>query len=205
MLAILQKAPPAPGAPVVDISNAWKSGEKILNSAISLLPNLLIAAVIFVIFLVLARVTKSMVRRFLERRGRHRNLAILLGQLTNILVVILGFLIALSVIAPSFQASDLIKVLGITSVAIGFAFQNILQNFLAGILILLQEPFEPGNWISVTGIEGIVEDIQTRATLIRTKEGHRVVIPNATLFTNPVAVQSVPPSPPPAAPQTSSA
>jgi hypothetical protein len=46
----------------------------------------------------------------------------------------LGFLIALSVVAPSFKAGDLIKLLGVGTVAIGFAFQNILQNFLAGIL-----------------------------------------------------------------------
>jgi small-conductance mechanosensitive channel len=73
-------------------------------------------------------------------------------------------------------------------VAIGFAFQNILQNFLAGILLLVQEPFAIGDFISVTGLEGTVDDIQTRATLITTAEGRRIVIPNALLFTNPVAV-----------------
>jgi small-conductance mechanosensitive channel len=91
-------------------------------------------------------------------------------------------------VAPSFQAADLIKMLGVGSVAIGFAFQNILQNFLAGILLLMQEPFDLGDWISVTGIEGRVDDIQTRATIVTTKEGNKVVIPNATLFTSPVAV-----------------
>jgi small conductance mechanosensitive channel len=174
--------------PGIDLSNAWRSGEKIINSVISLLPNLLIALIIFCVFLVVAGVVRSIVRRVLERRLRHRNLAILLGQVVQAVVVILGFLIALSVIAPSFQAADLIKVLGISSVAVGFAFQNILQNFLAGILILLQEPFGPGDWISVTGIEGSVDDIETRATTVTTREGHKVVIPNAVLFTNPVAV-----------------
>ena len=72
--------------------------------------------------------------------------------------------------------------LGVGSVAIGFAFQNILQNFLAGILLLVSEPF------SVTGIEGNVDDIQARATVVTTKEGRQVVIPNAILFTNAVAV-----------------
>jgi small conductance mechanosensitive channel len=172
----------------IDLSTAWKSGEQIVNSAISLLPNFLIALIVFCVFLVLGSAIKSAVRRVLERRERHRNLAILLAQLTQTGVIIMGFLIALSVIAPSFKAGDLIKILGIGSVAVGFAFQNILQNFLAGILILLQDPFGPGDWISVTGIEGGVDDIQPRATIITTKEGRRVVIPNAVLFTNPVAV-----------------
>jgi small conductance mechanosensitive channel len=73
-------------------------------------------------------------------------------------------------------------------VAIGFAFQNILQNFLAGILILLHEPFRLGDVITVNGLEGTVEDIQARANVVRTPDGHRLFIPNAVLFTNPVAV-----------------
>jgi small conductance mechanosensitive channel len=118
----------------------------------------------------------------------------LLGQLAHISVIILGLLTALSAVAPSFHAADLIKMLGIGSVAIGFAFQNILQNFLAGILILMQEPFQIGDWINVTGLEGRVEDIETRATVVLTSKGQRIVIPNAVLFTNPVVVGEVPPS-----------
>ncbi len=172
----------------IDLSNAWKSGSRIIDTTVSLLPNLILAVIVFVLFVILASAAKSVVRRFIEKRRRRRSLGLLLGQLTHTLVVILGFLIALSIVAPSFQASDLIKVLGIGSVAVGFAFQNILQNFLAGILLLLQEPFEIGDWISVTGLEGTVDDIQTRATIITTKDQQRVVIPNAVLFTSPVIV-----------------
>jgi small conductance mechanosensitive channel len=176
----------------IDLSNAWKSGEKIINGAISLLPNMALAIVIFVLFVFLASAAKSVVRRFSQRRQRRLSLGILLGQLAHTTVSVLGFLIALSVVAPSFHASDLIKMLGIGSVAIGFAFQNILQNFLAGILLLLQEPFKLGDQISVTGLEGRVDDIQTRATIITTADGHRAVIPNAVLFTNPVVVSKAP-------------
>jgi small-conductance mechanosensitive channel len=127
-------------------------------------------------------------RRTILKRRTHEGLAILFGRLIQTIIAVVGFLIALSVVAPSFQASDLIKLLGISTVAIGFAFQNILQNFLAGILLLLEEPFQIGDLISVTGIEGNIRDVQTRATVITTKEGRKVVIPNAVIFTNPVAV-----------------
>lgn len=146
------------------------------------------AVIILIVFAVVAATGKRIVRRTVSSHQRRQSLAILLGQLTQLSVIILGFLIALSVIAPSFQAADLIKVLGIGSVAIGFAFQNILQNFLAGILLLIQEPFRVGDLISVTGLEGRVEDIQARATVITAENGRRIVIPNAVLFTNPVAV-----------------
>jgi small conductance mechanosensitive channel len=172
----------------VDLSNAWKSGQHIVNSAVGLLPNILLAGSAFVVTLILASVAKSFVRRMAQRRQRRLSLGILLGQLTQLTIVVLGLLIALSIIAPSFHMVDLIKILGIGSVAIGFAFQNILQNFLAGVLLLIHEPFKIGDLISVTGMEGIVKDIQTRATIIQTAEGRHIVIPNAVLFTNPVAV-----------------
>jgi small conductance mechanosensitive channel len=172
----------------IDFSNAWKSGSRIINFVISLLPNIILALVIFVSFLFIASLSRSAVRRFWQRRQRHQGLGLLFGQLAHLVVAVFGFLIAFSAVAPSFHASDLIKTLGIGSVAIGFAFQNILQNFLAGILLLLQEPFRIGDWITITGFEGTVEDIQTRATVIVTSAGQRIVIPNAVLFTNPVVV-----------------
>src|SRR5215468_2507659 len=173
----------------IDFSNAGKTGARIINQCISLIPNLVIAFIIFILALVVATVCRSVVRRVALRRQKHQGIALLLGRLVHTSIVILGFLVALSVVAPSFQASDLIKILGIGSVAVGFAFQNILQNFLAGILLLLQEPFRIGDLISVTGIEGMVYDIQSRATVITTKEGRQVIIPKAIIFTSPVAVE----------------
>jgi small conductance mechanosensitive channel len=172
----------------IDFSVAWKTCIKIINDSISLLPNLILAILIFAIFMILASAGKSFTRRFTARWGKRQGVALLFGQIAYTTVSVLGFLIALSVVAPSFHASDLIRTLGIGSVAIGFAFQNILQNFLAGILLMISEPFQLGDGISVIGIEGKVDDIQTRATHIITKEGREVFIPNALLFTNPVAV-----------------
>ena len=94
----------------------------------------------------------------------------------------------LPILFPSFQAGSLIQLLGVGSVAIGFAFHDIFQNFLAGLLLLLTGPFRVGDEISVDLYEGTVEDIQTRATTLRTYDGRRIVIPNSDLFTNSVTV-----------------
>lgn len=170
------------------ISTAVNSAEKIVNGAIALLPNIGLAIVVFILFVLAGSLAKSLIRRSTSKHLRSGP-ALLLGRAGQLVLVILGILVGFSIAAPSFRAGDLIKVLGIGTVAIGFAFQNILQNFFAGILLLVSEPFEIGDFISVTGIEGTVNDIEARATIIRTKEGRKVVIPNATLFTNPVAVQ----------------
>ena len=84
----------------------------------------------------------------------------------------------------------MIQLLGISGVAIGFAFRDILQNFLAGILILLTEPFQIDDQIVFKDFEGTVENIETRATTIRTYDGRRIVIPNSELFTNSVTVNT---------------
>jgi small conductance mechanosensitive channel len=172
----------------INFSSAWESGHRIVNSVIGRLPQLGMAIVVFAIFFFIGATARRLVRKAAARRGRRQSLGILLGHLTHLTIVILGFLISLAIIAPSFQAADLIKILGIGSVAIGFAFQNILQNFLAGILLLISEPFNIGDIISVTGLEGRVEDIQARATIITEANGRTVVIPNAVLFTNAVTV-----------------
>ncbi len=102
----------------------------------------------------------------------------------------MGVLVALVIAVPSFQPAQLIQLLGISGVAIGFAFRDILQNFLAGLLILLTEPFRINDQIVVGSFEGTVEEIETRATTIRTYDGRRVVIPNTNLFTQSVTVNT---------------
>ena len=119
-----------------DFSMAWKTASKIVNEVVSLLPNIILTIVIFVLFLFIASLADSFTWRFVKKRRSHQGVALLLARLVHSAIVVIGFLIGLSVVAPSFQASDLIKVLGIGTVAVGFAFQNILQNFLAGILLL---------------------------------------------------------------------
>ena len=92
-------------------------------------------------------------------------------------------MLAVTIVAPSLTPGDLIAGLGVSFVAIGFAFKDILQNMLAGIPILLRQPFEVGDQIVSGGHEGTVERIETRATLIKTYDGRGVVIPNADIYT----------------------
>ena len=173
------------------LSTAVKSAERIVNEALRLAPNIILGILVFILFVLLGWLTKWLIRRAAAKHNVTRpSLALLLGRVGQLLMVLLGVLVAFSIAAPSFRAGDIIKMLGIGTVAIGFAFQNILQNFLAGILLLIHQPFQLGDTISVSGMEGKVEDIEARATVITTKEGNRVVIPNATVFTNPVTVEN---------------
>jgi small conductance mechanosensitive channel len=169
---------------------AWHQLEKMGRSAASLLPLVLVALLVFTLIYLAARLVESLVRHASNRLGRHQNVGLVLGRLARSAIVFLGILVAVTIVFPSFKVANLVQVLGITSVAIGFAFRDILQNFLAGILLLWTQPFRVGDQIIHEGLEGTVEDIQTRATFIKTYDGRRVVVPNAQLFTNAVTVNT---------------
>lgn len=172
------------------VSTAWEKIQAMTNSLIVLLPNLVLALIVFAVFWFAAKALKSLVRRLTRRHRQARNLGLVLGRLSQGVAILIGLFVALSIVIPSFKVGDLVQLLGISGVAFGFAFRDILQNFLAGILILLTEPFQIDDQIVFKDFEGTVEDIQTRATTIRTYDGRRVVIPNSELFTNSVTVNT---------------
>lgn len=172
------------------ISILFDKIQAMLNGLITLLPNLVLSLITFAIFLYAGRTIKQVVRNLTRNRRQARSLGMVLGRLAQGMIILIGLFIALSIVIPSFKASDLIQLLGISSVAIGFAFRDILQNFLAGILILLTEPFQIDDQIVFKNFEGTVENIQTRATTIRTYDGRRIVIPNSELFINSVTVNT---------------
>ncbi|NJN58805.1 MAG: mechanosensitive ion channel family protein [Leptolyngbyaceae cyanobacterium SL_5_9] len=160
------------------------------GSFILMLPNIVLAILVFGIFFLAGRGIRSTVRRLTRRHRQARNLGLVLGRLAQGTTILFGLFVSLSIVIPTFQAGDLVQLLGISGVAIGFAFRDILQNFLAGILILLTEPFRIDDQIVFKDFEGTVENIETRATTIRTYDGRRIVIPNAELFTNAVTVNT---------------
>ena len=172
------------------LAEATRAVQQMANGFMERLPYVAVAVLVFIAFALLGRLVRAVARRFVQRHRRRHNLGLVLGRLAYGAILFLGLLTALVIAVPGFTPGQLVSVLGLSSVAIGFAFRDIMQNFLAGILLLLAEPFRIGDQIISGSYEGTVEEIQTRATFIRTYDGRRVVIPNATLFTDPVTVNT---------------
>src|SRR5438874_1602289 len=166
----------------------WTAADHMADVFLARLPSLGLAIIVFFLFYGGSLWISRLILRATATR-RH-NVGVVFARLVSAAIVFLGLLVSFSIVAPSLQAADLIKVLGIGSVAIGFAFQNILQNFLAGLLLLWTEPFRVGDEIKLDPYEGTVEEIQARATIIKTYDQRRVVIPNADLFTHSVIVNT---------------
>lgn len=174
----------------IQFSEAVVGVQEMVNGFLERIPFIILGLIVFALFILVGRLFRRTIRRFALRRRRHKNLGMALGRVVYAVITLIGFLVAMVIILPTFKPSQLFELLGISSIAIGFAFRDILQNFLAGILLLLTEPFRIEDQIKVGEFEGTVEDIQTRATTIRTYDGRRVVIPNADLFTKSVTVQT---------------
>ncbi len=174
----------------IDISPATKQLQALYDGFVAALPNLVLAIIVFAIFWFLARFLRGLVTRIWASRDQGQNVARVLGRLASGLIIFVGLLISLSVVFPTINAASLLSALGVGGVAVGFAFREILQNLLAGILILLTQPFHIGDQIVVGDAEGTVEDILVRATVLRTYDNRQVVIPNSDLFTNRVTVNT---------------
>lgn len=172
-------------------NDAYSTIDKFMDGFSERLPYICIALIVFTIFCLLSKVFKFFVRKALSDRSyTKQNLVLVLNRVGSSAIIFIGFLIAMVIAIPGFTPGQLMSALGIGSVAIGFAFKDIFQNLLSGILILLGEPFKIGDDIIVAGMEGTVEDIQIRATYLRSPDGRRIVIPNATVYTSAVTVNT---------------
>ncbi|XWK90275.1 MAG: mechanosensitive ion channel family protein [Phormidium sp.] len=161
---------------------------KLIGYTVEAMPAMIAAIVILILTRYVANLVRNIIRRFGRKAIKNLSLRSLLIQTSYVTVWAIGILVACVIAFPDLRLGDLIGLLGLSSVAFGFAFQDIFKNFLAGILLLLQEPFRIGDQIIVEDYEGTVEDIAIRSTQIVTYQGEIVVIPNAILFTNPVQV-----------------
>jgi small conductance mechanosensitive channel len=168
----------------------WNALFGLLNSFLSRLPYIVFAIIVFSLFLIIARIVSSTINAAGKRTRLDATLADLLGRLASFLIFVLGIFVGAVIVFPAFKPGDLVAGLGITSVAIGFAFKDVLQNFFAGIFILWRQPFIVGDQLRFKEYEGTVEEITVRSTRLKTFDGERAVIPNGDIYTNAVLVKT---------------
>lgn len=158
--------------------------EQMMIDFLALLPNLIAALVVFAVGLYLASVVRRLVRKALESRTKNPQPITLISQLAYWLVIILVAAISLQMVG--FNLTAFLAGLGIAGITIGFALQDVSKNFIAGLLMLIQQPFEIGEFIEVGDFAGKVIAIDLRATQIRTVDGKLVLIPNGDVIITPI-------------------
>lgn len=155
---------------------------------LELLLSLMRALVILVVALVLANFVKRWLVRLLSRSRLSLNIAVLLGNVLQVMVIVLGVLPVLRAFGIDWPA--LLTVLGAAGLALSLSMQDILKNVIAGIYILLEQPFKIGDRISVKEATGVVRGIELRTTIVSTDDGLQMVVPNSTVLNEIVTNRS---------------
>ena len=157
-----------------------------LQQSILLRPNLAIAVTVVIVFWLLAKLAKNLSLKLLGRLSPMEEVNRLLGTLVFISLFTAGGFIALGIVGLDKTVTSLLAGAGILALAIGFAFQDIASNFIAGIFLSIRRPFQTGHLIETNRFLGIVQRISLRSTELLTSQGQLVLIPNKEVFQNPV-------------------
>lgn len=158
------------------------------QSFIAMVPQFIVAIIVLFITWLVAKTATRLADKLIGKTDMRASLQQLVETFVRLVIWLIGLLIVAAIVFPDFTPGSVIAGLGIGAVAIGFAFQDIFENFLAGVLIMLREKMRIGDLIEVEGIMGKVEMITLRETYIRQLSNELTLIPNSMLFKNPVKI-----------------
>lgn len=156
-----------------------------------MLPNLLLAVLIFFAFFFLAKYLRKFVYKLLLRISHQPAVSGLFSSIFFIIIIVAGLFIGLQLLHLDKAITSLLAGAGIIGLALGFAFQDLTANFISGVFIIFKKPFDVGNIINTNGFTGIVEEIQLRSTTIRTFDGLHIMVPNKEIFQKPITNYSL--------------
>lgn len=153
---------------------------------IKMLPNFLLALLILFLFIFLGKFIRRLIEKIVLKISKSESISGLTSAFIYSIIVVVGIMIALNVLKLDKAVTSLLAGVGIIGLALGFAFQDLTANFISGTFIAFKRPFEVGHVVETNGFIGTVEDIQLRATKMRTFAGLRVIIPNKDIFQKPI-------------------
>ncbi|WP_243751793.1 mechanosensitive ion channel family protein [Niastella caeni] len=162
-----------------------------LETFITMLPNLVLAILIFIAFFFVARLLRKVINKLLLRITNKPSISGLFSSIFFLLILFVGLFISLQLLHLEKTISSLLAGAGIIGLALGFAFQDLTSNFISGVFIIFRKPFDVGNIIDTNGFTGIVEEIQLRSTTIRTFQGLHIMLPNKDIFQKPITNYSL--------------
>ncbi len=168
------------------LNDLWVNLQSYYDSFIILLPKLVLAIISFYILLFIANKSRNLANRRLTERMDDPLLAAFLSRIIKIVIVIFALMVVMNIVGLAGVAGGLLTGASVSAVVIGFAFKDIGENFLAGIILAFNRPFRVGDIVELDGIKGKVVALNIRNTQIKSFDGKDIFIPNANVIKNPV-------------------
>ena len=156
------------------------------ETAVAMLPNLVIALIVVVAAFWLARLSRKWVHRGLDRTDTAVPLKDLVSSLVRVAIIAAGIMLALSTLTLDRAVAAALASVGVVGLALGFAFQDAAANLMAGVIMAVKRPFSVGEVIETSGYTGTVQEIGLRATTLKKFTGEIVMIPNSKVFSEPL-------------------
>jgi small-conductance mechanosensitive channel len=172
--------------PAWDLAPVAEELERLGRLTLLALPYLVVAALILSFAWWAAKGFTWLMRRLLARRVRAPLVRDVIARIAGLGLFLLGLYIVLRISGLTRLAVTVLGGTGLLGLIIGIAFRDITENFLASILLSTQRPFKSGDLVDITGIEGYVQRLTTRATSLMTLDGNHVEIPNSTVYKSPI-------------------
>jgi small conductance mechanosensitive channel len=167
--------------PVSRLRATRRQAEERLLDLIARLPLFAVSVLVFVLFALLAR-TVGRWRAPFRRLGSHPFAQELARQVVVLAIVVLGAVVALDILDATSLVAALLGTAGIFGIAIGFAFRDLAENYIASVLLSLRQPFAPSDHVVIDGNEGLVIRLTSRATILMTLDGNHLRLPNSKVF-----------------------
>ncbi len=155
-------------------------------AGIKMLPNLVVAIFVLVIFWILGLIAARLVHHGTLRVTRRAHIAELFSKLAQLAVFALGIILTLDILNLEKGVASLLAGIGILGVAFGFASQDIVKNFIAGVLLVFWRPFRVGDLIKIGDFFGFITAIHLRSTTGISLLGHMSILPNKTVLGSPI-------------------
>lgn len=164
------------------------------EGVVSVLPNIALALLVFILFLFLAKIARNLSGGLLGKLKYSVSVRNLFKTIVYIFTLLLGLFVCLELLDLEKTVTSLLAGAGVLGLAIGFAFQEIASNFIAGIIIAIREPYKISDIVEIKEFFGEVTEINLRTTHITTFDELEVIIPNKTMFTEPFINYTTTPS-----------
>jgi len=160
--------------------------EEWVRTAIIMLPNIVTAIIIVVVGYLLAKLARNLIGRGMKRVTRHSALLSLITTTVYTAIILVFCFLALGVLNLDRTVTTLLAGAGIIGLALGFAFQDIMANFMSGVIMAIRKPFKEGDLIQSQDHKGVVVRLNLRATILRSLQGQMLIVPNKDVFENTI-------------------
>ncbi len=167
------------------IKGIWDKMASWLDAIILNLPNFILAAIIFVIFIFIAKYGAKLTDRLLRKKGSQASIRQITTKVVKVIIILLGFFVALGLLNLDKVLTSVLAGAGVVGLAIGLALQGTLSNTFSGVILSFLPELQIGDWVVTNGYAGEVVEINLRNIVVKESDNNYVMIPNSKIVEEP--------------------